>query len=159
MIELERGARDVSGYRQSRHIMLDNADIEHLKSEIDAIQADKDAFRFNEGHRTGFSDRKSVVNVKGDVFPDKNSKHPRDLMSERAVLAHEYYGHRMNAGTRFEPDDWHDEYRASYMAAHNSPGLSMQDRQDLLNDAAERAKMAGVGDAEVSDFLRRGLRG
>ena len=36
----------------------------------------------------------SLIYIKGDVLPDLNSTHPRDLMSPKAVLAHEYYGHK-----------------------------------------------------------------
>jgi hypothetical protein len=52
--------------------------------------------------------------VRGDVFPDNNSNHPRDLMSERAVFAHEYYGHRTYRGTKLKSGVWNDEFRASY---------------------------------------------
>lgn len=58
-----------------------------------ALEADSSIFRFNEGSQTGFLDSERIINVRGDVLPDLNSNHPRDLMSTRAVLAHEYYGH------------------------------------------------------------------
>ena len=144
MVNLERGARDVNGYRQSCHNVLDNKDIGRLNSEIEAIQADKSVFRFNEGIKTGFSDRKAVIHVKGDVSPDLNSTHPRDLMSERAVLAHEYYGHYLFAPSEFEQGDWRDEMRASYIAALKTPNLSDEDRKYLMLDAYERAREAGI---------------
>ena len=143
MIELERGARDVSGYRKSCHIILTDADIKRLISDIEEIHAEKDVFRFNEGYRTGFDDDFVCINVKGDVFPDLNSKHPRDLMSSRAVLAHEYYGHYEFAPSKFKSGDWRDEFRASYIAALKAPNLCDKDRAYLMLDAYERAKEAG----------------
>jgi len=68
-------------------------------------------------------------------------------MSERAVLAHEYYGHRpyreqylslWEQGKRQVV--WSDEFRASYMAAINAPGLTDVERRDLMLDAIERAR-------------------
>ncbi len=51
--------------------------------------AGESVFKFNEGWQTGYSDTKGLIFVKGDVLPDMNSLHPRDLMSPKAVLAHE----------------------------------------------------------------------
>ena len=143
MLDIERAARDVSGYRQPPHYLLNNEDIQHLKNEIRAIGADKSVFMFNAGTKTAFFDRKRVVNVKGDIFPDLNSIHPRDLMSERAVLAHEYYGHFCFFPSSFKSGDWRDEMRASYIAAIKTPNLSNKDRTYLILDAYERAKEAG----------------
>ncbi|MMZ66548.1 hypothetical protein D1872_290540 [compost metagenome] len=79
-------------------------------------------------------------------------------MSERAVLAHEYYGHRAYSGTRLPPGSWNDEFRASYMAAKNTPNLTDEDRIYLMLDAIERAKEAGVT-IKYNDFMRRILYG
>jgi len=138
-----RNEREASGYRMFPHNKISDDDIESLKKDIVAIHADQDAFRFNEGDRTGFYDRKGVVNVRGDVFPDTSSTHPRDLMSARAVLAHEYYGHYQFAPSQFVVGDWRDEFRASYVAAINAPNLSDDDRRLLMLDAYERAKESG----------------
>ena len=135
--------RSASGLRGSISRELTNEDIKHLTNEIIAIEADINIFRFNEGKRTGFSDRTGNINVKGDIFPDKDSTHPRDRMSERAVLAHEYYGHYDFAPSRFPIGDWRDEFRASYIAAINTPNLSQDDRKYLILDAYERAKDSG----------------
>lgn len=64
-------------------------------------------------------------------------------MSERAVLAHEYYGHFKFYPSAFRPNDWRDEMRASYIAALKAPNLSDEDRAYLIIDAYERAKEAG----------------
>ena len=137
--------RKASGLRKSPHYYLTDQDIDMLKAEINAIKADISKFKFNKGTHTGYSDDLDEVLVCGDVFPDDiYSSHPRDMMSARAVLAHEYYGHRANQGTLLPKGSWNDEFRASYMAARDAPGLTEQDRMLLVLDAMERAKEAGV---------------
>jgi len=137
--------RKVSGLRKSPHNLLTKQDIKLLEADIIAIGADLTVFKFNNGTHTGYADDSDEISVRGDVFPDDvYSIHPRDMMSARAVLAHEYYGHRMNRGTSLKKGAWNDEFRASYMAARTSPGLSEKDRMLLVMDAMERAKEAGV---------------
>ncbi|MDE7280889.1 MAG: hypothetical protein K2N36_04010, partial [Ruminiclostridium sp.] len=51
---------------------------------------------------------------------------------------------------------WADEFRASYMAAKNAPGLTDEDRQYLIMDAISRAQEAGVP-IRYNDFMRRVL--
>ena len=115
-----------------------------LKSEITTIHADEKIFLFNDGFQTSYSDDADIIFVKGDVLPDNtNSIQPRDLMSSRAVLAHEYYGHRANRNTPLRRGSWNDEFRASYSAAVNAPNLSSDDRRCLMLDAYERAKEGG----------------
>lgn len=133
-----------NGGRRSRYHTLTDDEIKSLREDIDAIKADPKAFAFNAGSMTGYYDEFDLINVKGDVLPDNNSLHPRDLMSSRAVLAHEYYGHRAYRGTKIKKCSWNDEFRASYMAAIKSPGLSDEDRRYLILDALERAKEGGV---------------
>jgi len=135
--------RTASGFRRSPTGDLAADEIKHLENEIKIIDADKKAFRFNEGKRTGFSDRTQSINIRGDVFPDKESDHPRDRMSERAVLAHEYYGHLKFAPSNYEVGDWRDEMRASYIAAIKTPNLTTDDKKYLMLDAYERAREAG----------------
>jgi len=135
--------RSASGRRRNPLSLLTSEDIEHLKKEIEIIKADVNSFRFNEGARTGFSDDEGWINVRGDVFPDEDSTHPTDKMSERAVLAHEYYGHFLFSPSKFRVGDWRDEMRASYIAALKTPNLSDQDRAYLILDAYGRAKDAG----------------
>ena len=79
-------------------------------------------------------------------------------MSVRAVLAHEYYGHRAFRGTNLSQGSWNDEFRASYMAAKTAPGLSKEDRRLLVLDALERAKSAGVS-VRYNNFIRGVLYG
>ena len=150
--------RRANGLRQSPFHTLSETEIAHLKNEIKAIKADINVFVFNKGAKTGYSDRFRIIRIRGDVFPDKSSLHPRDLMSERAVLAHEYYGHYKYAPSKIEAGDWRDEFRASYMAAKNAPNLNDEDRRYLVLDALERAKEAGVT-ITYNDFIRRVLYG
>lgn len=79
-------------------------------------------------------------------------------MSSRAVIAHEYYGHRVFRGTKLERGSWNDEFRASYMAAKHAPNLSDSDRRYLILDALERAKESGIS-VKYNDFIRRVLYG
>ena len=149
-----------NGLRNSRYHILTDDEIETIKKDIRDIQADIHVFKFNKGQRTSYSDAFDEVRVRGDVLPNLNSTHPRDLMSARAVLAHEYYGHRpyRNAVNPLPYGCWNDEFRASYMAAKNAPGLSDDDRKYLILDALERAKSAGVSIVNNS-LIRRVLYG
>ena len=149
-----------NGQRRSPYHILTNEEIEILKKDVEAIQADISVFKFNRGPQTSYSDTLDVVLVRGDILPDVTSNHPRDLMSPRAVLAHEYYGHRpyRNAKIKLSVGSWNDEFRASYMAAKNTPGLSDDDRRYLVLDALERARSAGVSIVHNS-FIRRVLYG
>ncbi len=147
-----------NGLRKPNTHILSEVEIKELKNDISAIGADEKVFRFNQGRYTGYNDLLDKINVKGDVLPDKNSQHPRDLMSSRAVLAHEYYGHRAYRGTSLHKGSWNDEFRASYMAAKNAPNLTDEDRRYLILDALERAKEKGVS-IKHNGFIRRILYG
>jgi len=152
--------RKSGGLRRSPLHTLSESEIEYLKNEIKAIGADESAFVFNKYPSTGYMDDYDIISIAGDVISDNisGSIHPRDLMSERAVLAHEYYGHYKYAPSKFDAGDWRDEFRASYMAAKNTPNLSDEDRQYLILDAIERAKEAGVT-ITYNNFMRRILHG
>jgi hypothetical protein len=154
--------RNINGQRQSRFNELTANDISNLLLDIDTLKADASVFNFNEGNRTAFIDGSGFINVRGDIKPDLDSMHPRDLMSARAALAHEYYGHKYfydKFGERNPaPGSWNDEFRASYNAAVYAPGLSDIDRVYLMADALERAKEAGVS-INLNDIMRRILYG
>lgn len=147
-----------NGLRKPATHILSEIEIEIVKEDIIAIGADEKVFRFNSGFQTSYSDKFDVIFVRGDVLPDETSQHPRDLMSTRAVIAHEYYGHRVYRGTKLKKGSWNDEFRASYMAAKNTPNLSHEDRRYLILDALERAKESGVT-IKNNDFIRRTLYG
>lgn len=148
-----------NGMRRSPMIPLTDADKKHLQEEIVAIGADPAVFVFRDGSGSGYSDRRDIIFVSSNVFPSSDdSIHPRDRMSERAVLAHEYYGHRAHRGTSLPQGSWNDEFRASYSAAKNCPNLTDEDRRYLVLDAIERAREAGVS-ITYNDFMRRVLYG
>lgn len=117
-----------NGLRTAPNHNLTDEEISSLRNDIVAIKADENVFKFNVGRRTGYDDVLDEIRVRGDVLPDLDSNHPRDRMSSRAALAHEYYGHRANRGTKVPNGAWNDEFRASYMAAKNCPNLSDEDR-------------------------------
>ena len=150
--------RYAGGLRRSPYMQLTDAEIDFLKSEIRAIEADESMFAFNQGRTTGYLDNRDIIYVRANVFSNETSTHPRDLMSARAVLAHEYYGHRANRGTVVKQGAWNDEFRASYGAAKNAPNLTVQDRAYLVMDAIERAREAGVT-IRYNRFMRRILYG
>lgn len=148
-----------NGMRRSPHIPLTDEEKAHIIKEVVAIGADPAIIVFRDGFGSGYSDERDVVFVSSNIFPPSDdSKHPRDLMSERAALAHEIYGHRAHRGTSLEKGFWNDEFRASYSAALNCPNLTDEDRYYLILDALERAREAGVS-IRYNDFIRRVLYG
>ena len=157
IIKTERNM--AQGYRKSCFIPLSNEDKLHLMNEIKAIGAEPKVFIFRDNHGSSYDDTFDVVFLSSNIFPSTDdSEHPRDRMSERAAIAHEYYGHRANRGTAVNKGAWNDEFRASYMAAKNCPNLSDEDRRYLVMDALERAKEAGVS-IHYNDFIRGVLYG
>ncbi len=132
------------GLRQpSSHILTDD-EIISIKEDAKALGINESILRFNYGNRTGFSDKSGLIHIRGDILPDLTSKVPRDRMSSRAVLAHEYFGHFTYHPSNFKPGDWRDEFRASYQAAINAPNLTNEDRAYLMLDAYGRASESGV---------------
>lgn len=166
--------RTAAGNRKSAFYVLTDTDIEMIKSEISAIGAQTEDFVFNSTVTRGtcFLAGDNKVHIKGNIFPDENSLHPRDRLSVRAVLAHEYYGHRpyrmqyIAEDSSTDPDAinkilaraWADEFRASYMAAKIAPGLTDEERRMLIEDALSRAEEAGVT-IKYNEFIRRVLYG
>lgn len=163
-----------AGNRRSPLYKLSEADVKFVQEEITAINANTDDFVFNSDYTRGtcFLASDGKVHIKGNIFPDEYSDHPRDKMSVRAVLAHEYYGHRPYREQYIREDNdtseesinkimaraWADEFRASYMAAKNAPNLSDDDRRLLILDSLSRADEAGIS-IKYNDFIRRVLYG
>ena len=133
-----------NGMRKSPFNILDDEQIDMINSYADELKIPREILRYNVGTQTGFVDGGKFINIRGDIFPDINSNNNRDLLSEKAVLAHEYYGHMKHDPSQFRIGDWRDEFRASYSAAINAPGLSDSERRMLMLDAYDRAKEAGV---------------
>lgn len=138
--EIERSA---GGLRRPALNTLEPAEIARLQDEFAALGGDPSILAFNKGAQTSYVDALDRINVRGDVNPVDGAHHPRSAMSSKAVLGHEL-GHRAHRGTKLPPGAWNDEFRASYWAAKNLPGLSDVERVHLVLDAMERAREAGV---------------
>ena len=96
------------------------------------------------GKFTSYDEETDTIFICGDIFPDHDSNNHYDLISVRAVLAHEYWGHRylvLNepkfVGAKGSPAD---ESLASTTAARLSPSLRPRDKEQLTRDAAFRLK-------------------
>ncbi len=133
-----------NGNRVSPHHILIQDEIASIMNDADEIGIPTDILKFNIGLQTGYSDLSNVIHIRGDVLPDVSSVVNRDLLSQKAVLAHEYYGHYLSNPSKFRIGDWRDEFQASYKAAINTPNLSDAERRMLMLDAYNRAKEAGV---------------
>lgn len=163
-----------NGMRDLSRTPLTDEEIEFVKSEIRRIGADESVFVFNDKEHiersTCYNAIKDIVYVTKNVFADEsgNSIHPRDTMSAAAVLAHEYYGHRIyrqeyiddhNRGDGIDTTPlWQDEVRASITAAQIAPGLTEMERKDLIMDAMYRAKEVGLP-MEMNDFMKEVVYG
>ena len=163
-----------NGMRDLSRTPLTDEEIEFVKSEIRRIGADESVFVFNDekhiAHSTCYNSIRDIIYVTRNVFPDIEyaSSHPRDTMSVGAVLAHEYYGHRVYREEYLkdlEREDnvnttpyWQDEMRASLTAAEIAPGLTDLDRSKLVMDAIYRAEEQGIP-VEMNDFMKEVLYG
>lgn len=148
-----------NGMRRSIFIPLTEEEKQFVIKEAETIGIDKKNLVFKENHATGYSDKYDIIFIGSDIFPSSDkSSHNRDNLSVRAVLAHEYYGHKANKGTKVSQGSWNDEFRASYQAAKNAPNLSDEDKYRLILDALDRAKEAGII-IKYNDFMRGILYG
>ncbi len=145
-----------------------------MKSEINKIEADVSIFVFNDEEymsiSTCYNFIEDKIYVTRNVFPDEKygSTHPRDLMSVGAVLAHEYYGHRlfydeylsdMSKGDNFHTTPiWQDECRTSINAAKMAHNLTDRDKSNLVMDTIYRAKEYGHL-IEMDDFMKEVVYG
>lgn len=133
-----------NGLRTSPYHILTDEEINSVLEDAKALNIPASVLRFNEKNRTGFYDAENLIYIRGDILPDTQSTNLRDNLSQRAALAHEYYGHYLSHPSKFEMDDWRDEFQASYKAAVNAPNLTDMERRMLMLDAYDRAKEAGV---------------
>ena len=130
--------------RRSAYHTLTEDEISSIKEDAKTLNIPQNVLRFNEGDSTGFCDWDMSITIRGDVLPDLDSTYLRDRLSQRAVLAHEYYGHYKHHPSKFRIGDWRDEFIASYRAAIDAPGLSDEEGRMLMLDAYDRAKEVGV---------------
>lgn len=146
------------GLRKPRTHILTGEEIQRLEDARQSIGIPDNVLLYNQGWKTGFRDYDQKIAVRGDVLPDEYGDRARDRMSSRAVLAHEYYGHYMSYPSKYEVDDWRDEYYASRNAALKTPNLTDEERRDLMLDAYDRAKEAGVS-LDMDEEARRIIYG
>ncbi|MGN0435992.1 MAG: hypothetical protein ACI4D8_05110 [Wujia sp.] len=161
-----------NGMRCLQQIPLTDEEIEYVRKELRAIEADESIFVFNDKEHitqcTCYNYKEDKIFVTKNVFPDKQfgPMHPRDLMSVRAVLADEYYGHRtfreeylsdFYNNVKTTPD-WEDECRASITAAKITPNLDRMDKSVLIQNAIYRAEEAGMY-IEYDEFMKEVLFG
>lgn len=160
-----------NGMRMSGNTPLDDSEIRIVEKAIREIEAEREIFVFNDPNHlsnTCYNEFLDIVFVGRNVFPDiqYGSTHPRDIMSIRAVLAHEYYGHRTFRDeylSDYKKDiittpKWQDECRASISAAKLSPGLTQMDKSHLVLDAIKRAEEYGQW-IKTDDFMKEVLYG
>ena len=129
--------------RRPKGYLLTDIEIESIIEDARSIGIDVSLLHFNTGTQTAFMDPYGWISICGDIIPDPYGDTARDRMTQRAVLAHEYYGHYLNDPSPYPIGDWRDEFRASYDAAIRTPNLTDGERRDLMIDAYDRAKEAG----------------
>ncbi|WP_307770649.1 hypothetical protein [uncultured Phascolarctobacterium sp.] len=148
-----------NGGRKSKFIKLTDVEKDFIIKEAKAIGIDKKYLRFRDYRATGYDEEDDLIYVSSQIFPAQDdSPIARDRMSVRAVLAHEYYGHMANRNTSLPRNNWIDEFRASYRGAQKCSNLTDDERADLVRDAYDRAKEAGVT-VKLTKFARRVLYG
>jgi len=135
-------SRMVDGGRNNRWHHLEEYEQEMILREADIIGIpvydNPDLVVFNSHASTAYHDDPDIISVAGDIYPDLSSTHPTDRLTIRAVLAHEWYGHRACRGTLLPKGHPLDEARASYLAATTCPNLTNEEKQQLVEDAKER---------------------
>lgn len=142
--ETERPVRSMAnGPRRGRLTVVSEAEQRQLLQYADDLKIPRGVLSFNTGYNTSYDDELNVIHIRGDVFPSKFAENPESILSAKAALAHEYYGHYLHH-SQFKANDWRDEFQASYRAAIDAPGLSQTDRILLMIDAFERPKASGV---------------
>lgn len=156
-VKMEERGLAMSLRRPKSHILTDS-EIQSVIDDAKSIDINPDVLRFNRGSQTGFLETRGCINIRGDILPDPDGLTARDRMTQRAVLAHEYYGHYKNHPSPYEINDWRDEFKASYDAAINTPNLTDEERRDLMIDAYDRAKEAGAFDG-YDEVARRIIYG
>lgn len=132
-----------NGARGSNRRTLTDSEVKMVIAAANELSIPTEILTFD-SRATGYSTISKKINVGGDVFPDEESTNNRDRLSVKAVLAHEYYGHAAFPDSSYPIGHWADEFRASYHAALNAPGLSDEERASLMVDAYQRASEAGV---------------
>lgn len=133
-----------NGPRRGRLVHVNEREQEVIRRYADEMGIPRDLLSFNTGDRTGYIDGENVIHIRGDIFPADYAANSRSILNAKCALAHEYYGHYLHQPSQWRPGDWRDEFRASYRAAIDSPGLTSEERRLLMLDAFDRPREAGV---------------
>jgi hypothetical protein len=137
---------------------LDSDEILQVGNTWAELGGDVSKLKFNQGIQTGVGTKSGNVYIRGDVFPSTSgSLHPTANLSVRETLSHEM-GHINYADTGVAAGAWNDEFRASYWASKNVPGLTFEERSNLVIDAYQRATDAGVP-IRMNSYMRQMIYG
>ena len=147
-----------NGPRRGRLTIVSKEEEKAIRKIAADIGIPDELLRFNEGWRTSFDDDTGLIYVRGDVFPSQYAPNPDSILSEKCALAHEYYGHYLHHPSKFNVNDWRDEFQASYRAALDTPNLTDNERAMLMIDAFDRARSAGVS-VTLNKIARRMIHG
>ena len=136
----------------------DPEQMEVLSREAAEVGGDPALLSFNTGNQTSFDDKAGVIHVRGDVS-HLTSTQANSALSSRAAIAHEF-GHAkypLPETRGFAPirkaGDWFDEFRASYSAAKDMPGLSAEERSMLIQDAVDRVPDSRRAKIKWNNFM------
>lgn len=141
---VKAGSRSMAnGPRRGAFTIVNQQEQEHILRCADDLKIPREMLSFNTGNRTSFEDLSGKINIRGDIFPSSYAQNIESILNERCALAHEYYGHYKHHPSEYAPGDWHDEFRASYRAALDTPNLTNHERGLLMIDAYDRAREAG----------------
>ena len=134
-----------NGQRRSVFLDLTEKEKDFIIEQAKELKIASKHFEFRQGKPTVYDDENDIIFIGSDIMPstDKNANN-RDSMTVKAVLAHEFYGHRQFRNTSLPPQNPIDEFRASYYAAVHAPSLSKEERQSLMRDAIDRANAGGI---------------
>ena len=156
--ERERSVRSMAnGPRRGRLTNVSDAEKIQILQYADDLNIPRSVLSFNTGYNTSYDDDLNIIHIRGDVFPSEFAENPESILSAKAALAHEYYGHYLHH-SQFAANDWRDEFQASYRAAIDAPGLTQADRSLLMIDAFDRPRSSGIT-VQLNAIARRIIYG
>lgn len=138
------GAVDFGRQRFRNRNTLSEAQLEEVSRAVNllGIEDVADISRYGSS-QTGYNPSFDFINIGSDVAPGPlgplNTANAR--VSILGTLAHEAIGHREAAlAGQMREEGWHEEAQASLRAALRAPGLSREERWNLIEDALERLR-------------------
>jgi len=122
----------------------------------EALGMPKEQIRYGDHYNTSYGSGFDMLYIGTDAYPVEAGRSANQRLSYKAAIAHELIGHRETCirGTNLDGEDTVlDEVQASIRAARFAPGLTEQERMDLLQDAEERLEKDGRCIDEVRHML------